>query len=30
MYQEVEKKHPGLARYFRVTDVNEPVDLLKR
>jgi len=30
MYREVEKKHPGLARHFRVTDVNEPVDLLKR
>ena len=30
MYEEVAKKHPGLARYFRVTDVKEPVDLLKR
>ncbi len=30
MYEEVAKKHPGLAQYFRVTDVKEPVDLLKR
>ena len=30
MYQEVAKKHPSLARYFRVTDVHEPMDLLKR
>jgi hypothetical protein len=30
MYKEVEKKHPALARHFRVTDVNEPADLLKR
>jgi thymidylate synthase ThyX len=30
MYEEVAKKHPALARYFRVTDVKEPVDLLKR
>jgi thymidylate synthase ThyX len=30
MYEEVAKKHPSLARYFRVTDVREPVDLLKR
>jgi thymidylate synthase ThyX len=30
MYEEVAKKHPGLAPYFRVTDVKEPVDLLKR
>jgi thymidylate synthase ThyX len=30
MYQEVAKKHPSLARYFRVTDVHEPIDLLKR
>jgi len=26
----VEKKHPSLASYFRISDVNEPVDLLKR
>jgi Thymidylate synthase complementing protein len=30
MYEEVARKHPALARYFRVTDVREPVDLLKR
>ena len=30
MYEEVAKKHPALAKYFRVTDVKEPVDLLKR
>jgi len=30
MYQAVRKHHPALAGYFRVTDVNEPVDLLKR
>ncbi len=30
MYEEVARKHPGLARYFRVSDVREPVDLLKR
>jgi thymidylate synthase ThyX len=30
MYEEVAKKHPALAKYFRVTDVHEPIDLLKR
>ena len=30
MYQEVCKKHPSLAQHFRVTNVNDPVDLLKR
>ena len=30
MYEAVAKRYPGLARYFRVTDVREPVDLLKR
>jgi thymidylate synthase-like protein len=30
MYEEVKKKYPGLAQYFRVHDVHEPVDLLKR
>jgi len=30
MYEAVRRQHPSLARYFRVTDVNEPVDLLKR
>jgi thymidylate synthase ThyX len=30
MYEEVARKHPSLRRYFRVHDVREPVDLLKR
>jgi thymidylate synthase ThyX len=30
MYCAVKKQHPALAEYFRVTDVREPVDLLKR
>jgi thymidylate synthase ThyX len=30
MYEEVARKHPSLAQYFRVTDVREPIDLLKR
>ena len=30
MYEEVARKHPSLARYFRVSNVHEPVDLLKR
>jgi thymidylate synthase ThyX len=30
MYEEVKKKHPALAKYFRVHDVRQPVDLLKR
>jgi len=30
MYEEVARKHPAMAKYFRVTDVKEPVDLLKR
>ena len=30
MYEEVKKKHPALAQYFRVHDVRESVDLLKR
>ncbi|HZI55448.1 MAG TPA: FAD-dependent thymidylate synthase [Verrucomicrobiae bacterium] len=30
MYEEVARKHPSLAMYFRVTDVNQPIDLLKR
>jgi hypothetical protein len=30
MYEEVTRKHPALAKYFRVTDVSEPIDLLKR
>jgi thymidylate synthase ThyX len=30
MYRAVAERYPGLKGYFRVTDVNEPVDLLKR
>jgi thymidylate synthase ThyX len=30
MYKAVAHKHPSLAQYFRIEDVNEPVDLLKR
>jgi thymidylate synthase ThyX len=30
MYEAVAAKHPSLARYFRVSDVREPVDLLNR
>jgi thymidylate synthase ThyX len=30
MYEEVRKKFPALAKYFRVHDVREPIDLLKR
>jgi thymidylate synthase ThyX len=30
MFEEVQKKYPALAAYFRVHDVAEPVDLLKR
>jgi thymidylate synthase ThyX len=30
MYEEVAMQHPALAKYFRVTDVREPIDLLKR
>jgi len=30
MFEAVTKKHPALTKYFRVTDVREPVDLLKR
>jgi len=30
MYRDVARKYPALAKYFRVTDVNESVDLLKR
>jgi thymidylate synthase ThyX len=30
MFEEVRKKYPALAKYFRVHDVREPVDLLKR
>ena len=30
MYEAVAAKHPALAKYFRVTDVRVPVDLLRR
>jgi hypothetical protein len=30
MFAAVAKKYPALAKHFRVTDVREPVDLLKR
>jgi hypothetical protein len=30
MYEAVARLYPALAKYFRVTDVREPVDLLKR
>jgi thymidylate synthase ThyX len=30
MFLAVAAKYPALAKYFRVTDVNKPVDLLKR
>ena len=30
MYREVARKHPSLAGYFRIEDVYEPVDLLRR
>jgi thymidylate synthase ThyX len=30
MYQAVAQLYPKLAKYFRVTDVREPIDLLKR
>jgi thymidylate synthase ThyX len=30
MYEAVAQKYPALAKYFRVTDVRQPVDLLKR
>jgi thymidylate synthase ThyX len=30
MYRAVAAKHPSLAQYFRIEDVNEPIDLLRR
>jgi len=30
MYEEVVRKYPSLEQYFRVHDVKEPIDLLKR
>ena len=30
MYQAVARRHPALAAYFRIEDVNQPIDLLRR
>jgi thymidylate synthase ThyX len=30
MYRAVQRQHPSLAKYFRVTDFTEPIDILKR
>ncbi len=30
MYEQVAERHPTLAKYFRVTDIRQPVDLLQR
>ena len=30
MYRAIAQRHPGLASYVRIEDVNQPVDLLKR
>jgi thymidylate synthase ThyX len=30
MYLAVARRHPSLASYFRIEDVNQPIDLLKR
>ena len=30
MYLALQRQHPGLARYIRVTDFNQPIDLLQR
>src|SRR5262249_28001880 len=30
MYRDAARAYPGLAKYFRVTDVQAPIDLLKR
>jgi thymidylate synthase ThyX len=30
MFKAVKRQHPSLARYFRVTDFTQPIDLLKR
>jgi len=30
MYRAVERTHPTLAQYFRVTDADEPIDILRR
>jgi thymidylate synthase ThyX len=30
MYERVAERHPALAKYFRITDIRQPVDLLQR
>jgi thymidylate synthase ThyX len=30
MFEEVKKKYPAMAQYFRVQDVHQPIDLLQR
>jgi thymidylate synthase ThyX len=30
MYLAVEQQHPTMAKYFRITDFTEPIDILKR
>jgi len=30
MYERVAERHPALAKYFRITDIHQPVDLLQR
>jgi hypothetical protein len=30
MYLAVQRQHPSLAKYFRVTDFTQPIDILKR
>jgi hypothetical protein len=30
MFVALERQHPALAKYVRVTDFREPIDLLKR
>lgn len=30
MYRAVARRHPSLAAYFRIEDVNQPIDLLRR
>jgi thymidylate synthase ThyX len=30
MYQAVARRHPSLAKHFRITDIREPIDLLQR
>ena len=29
-YRELERQHPSLAKYIRVTNFDEPIDLLQR